>query len=240
MVSRIQLVRHRSLFVWVAVEESLVTLPIREGILAGWYERTEAEMAAKLIGPQDRVLEIGAGLGAVACFIVNRCRPASYFAFEANPRIHILLKETLAVNRCKKVVVRSEVLTDDVDALARGYSPFFMADSFWASSTVEDSEVRAERYEVPTTSFYDVLLSLKPTVTICDIEGGELELFGSASRFKSAVLSNAAASLRAVILELHPRAIGTEGVSEIEATMFDAGFVKRGNAKNGEVVSYVR
>ena len=47
----------------------------------GRYERDEIRGALATVGPQDRVLEIGAGIGIVGAVTARQCRPQKVMSF---------------------------------------------------------------------------------------------------------------------------------------------------------------
>lgn len=224
-----------NLDMYVASRDELVAPVIKEAIAESWYEIKEIELVRELVGPLDRVLEIGAGLGVMASCISNTCRPASYLAFEANPEIGILLRKTLERNKCEWVQVEQALLTDDAVQLQRGNLPFFARDEFWVSSTIEDETSR--EYHIATKGFSETVNRFRPSVLICDIEGGEFELFSKSSPFWSRIPR--AIRPRALIIELHPHIIGSAGAENIVKTIEENGYKRYGQQEGEEVISYI-
>ncbi len=175
------------------------------------YEGQEIAGALHVVGPQDRVLEVGAGLGIVGAVIAHNCRPERMISFEANPALLPQINRLYRLNDLESVIeARNAVLIsapDRPDSL-----PFHIHPSFRSSSLIaqEDS---IQAVQVPTEGFAEVCADLRPTVLISDIEGGELDLL------RHADLSG----FRAVVIEFHGRAYGASGRRECQALLNAAG-----------------
>jgi FkbM family methyltransferase len=214
---------HGALQVLIACHPTLVQDYLERAIISGEYEHNEAEAAALTVKPTDIVLELGAGLGAVASHVWNSCHPVRYVAFEADHRVRPLLAATLEKNAARGVTVRGEVLTNDLAAIARREMEFFVVKSaFYANSTVKTKK-HSYVEPVPALSFPAYLKELSPTVLICDVEGAELDLFGRDGATRRE-MRDALRSVRAIILEVHPWAIGDQGVATVGRSLHELGF----------------
>jgi hypothetical protein len=60
-----------------------------------------------------------------------------------------------------------------------------------------------------------LLAEIRPSVLICDVEGAELGLFEDADL----------ASVQSVVVEVHPKLIGWNGVRRLIRILFDAAFI---------------
>ena len=176
------------------------------------YEGQEIAGALHVVRAGDRVLEVGAGLGIVGAVIARNCRPERMLSFEANPMLLPHIDTLYRINGLETVIeARNAVLISDRDRPAS--LPFHIHPSFRSSSLIAAEET-AETVQVPTEDFAAVCRELKPTVLICDIEGGELELL------RHADLSG----FRAVVMEFHGRAYGTKGRRECQLLLRGQGF----------------
>jgi len=68
--------------------------------------------------------------------------------------------------------------------------PFFITDPLLSSSMVKPNEGFVREVGVPTARLSDVIEEFGPTVIVCDIEGGETEIF-EAVEFKNVKRVNA-------------------------------------------------
>jgi FkbM family methyltransferase len=166
------------------------------------YESQEARQLQRIIQENEVVLEIGAGIGFMASLIANNPLTKRVVSYEANSSLIPIIRDTVKSNTGKnysKWDLRHAVL-------ATGYKDqsdldFFVHRDFWASSLSPIADaVRVEK--VTIESFNDVITNVRPTLIVCDIEGGELELF------KNADLSG----VKKVYLEVHQKILGRRGV----------------------------
>jgi len=195
----------------IAIDPDIVSPAILKSISSGGYENSEAESVLTLIGRDDRVLELGAGLGFIASVVNLRCHPLTYCAVEADLRLIPLIHSTLKLNGIANVDVRNAVLTNDPDKLRRGNVPFLVNTDFWVSRESDG----CIGIDVPVLSLNAVLRETQATILIADIEGGEVSLFDEADL----------SLVQAVCLELHPDIIGDRGVHSIIGSLHGQGFV---------------
>ena len=207
----------------------IVTPVIERPLRKGKYEGGECLAVEAVVGPGDRVLELGSGLGLVSTIAAMKDGVGEVRTFEANPDLIPVIRETHQLNNVVgKIEVTNGVVT-------RGDAPpkltFYRRPDFWASSLSPNPGGVVDTVDVATHDLDQVLATLAPTVIVSDIEGGELDLFEGAD------LSSA----RYVIMEIHPRVYGAEGVKRIFDYMSDKGFgyspkISRG----GTVVTFER
>ena len=174
----------------------VVSPGILEQLVRGSYERQEAEGLVRLLGPSDRVLELGSGLGVITS-IASRCA-AEVLSFEANPRMAKLAESNLALNGRRNATVRSGVLGP-----RSGTASFRVARDFWSSS-LGDADSDHVHLEVEVHALSAVLEAFKPTVAILDIEGGEYALLADP-------VWGACRGLRKVLVELHETGVDELG-----------------------------
>lgn len=186
-----------------------------ERINAARYEGDEIAGALAVIGPDDRVLEMGAGLGVVGGVIAHNARPAALLSFEANPAMIPHIRALHAANHLGgRIALRNEVV---ISAPERPETAtFFVRNSFLGSSLIDHDHRDTRAVEVPTRGWSDVLAEFRPTVLVMDIEGGELEFL------RHADLSG----IRAVVIEFHPGIYGRAGTRECKSILRAGGFSK--------------
>lgn len=163
---------------------------IRQTIYVGDYESKEAKIVAEAIKPGDVVLELGTGVGFITTKVA-KLGAKQIYTFEANPTLRDIVLETFRLNGVQPEL-HSAIL-----GKAAGSADFYVDKVFWSSSTVPREG--ATKVEVPVLSFNEFVGDKKPNILICDIEGGEADLF------KFADLS----SFERIIIELHPNEVGT-------------------------------
>lgn len=184
-------------------------------INAAEYEGHEIRGSLHVVGSEDVVLEIGAGIGLVGAVIASNNAPRKVHSFEANPELIPEIRSLYALNGLEDVIeVQNTVLLtgeDQPDTIQ-----FHLRNSYLGSSLIEAEGKVRKTVEVPTADFNKVCAELEPTVLVMDIEGGELDLL------RHADLSG----FRAIVLEFHPGAYGIEGMRECKSILRDAGFVR--------------
>ncbi|MBB97704.1 MAG: FkbM family methyltransferase [Rhodobacteraceae bacterium] len=182
-----------------------------ERINAGAYEGDEIRGALSVVGPEDTVLEIGAGIGVVGGVIAHNCKPRRVLSFEANPELIDEIRALHTANGLTGISVENAVLFSTPDRPAK--VPFFLHKSYLGSSLTNPGRKLRKKVKVPTRDFDSVCAGLDPTVLIMDIEGGELDILEHAdlSRF------------RAIVLEFHPAVYGVEGMRRCKSILRKAG-----------------
>ena len=186
-----------------------------ERIKAGRYEGQEIQGALHVVTPEDRVIEMGAGLGIVGAVVTRNARPAALMAFEANPRLIPHIEALYTLNRIKsKITLRNEVLLTAPDAPAS--VTFYLRPSFLGSSLIYNDQRQNDPVEVPTASFEAIRQSFRPTVLIMDIEGGEADFLAHADL----------TGIRAIVIEFHPNVYGRPVMQQLKKKLRDAGFAR--------------
>ena len=204
----------------IAVNSDLFSKAMVEAIYSGRYEIQEAEILEQTIAADDRVLEIGAGIGFLACLAARFLNDAEdqLTVVEANPQLIPLIQQNLARNGKGARVMHAILGGDD-----GGELPFYVVPDFWASSL--EPQAGAERVFVPKRSFAGLVDAFSPTYLNVDIEGGEIELL------KSEPLR----SVKKILLELHPKQSGSLAASQLLASLIDRGFALDFSLSNQQV-----
>lgn len=205
------------------VPEGVVSAKVLRRLIDGSYEAEERGLLDSHLQPGDRVLELGAGLGFLACH-VGRFHPGvPYVAVEANPDLIPLIHRNLALNDSAAEVI------EGVASDRAGQTAFHRSAHFWASSTLEaPNEVAAAA--LPNVDIGALIQRHAPTVLVVDIEGGETDLLprldlGGVSR---------------LVVELHPAMTGAAAASGLVRRLLAAGFVLETQAPINRVFTFHR
>jgi FkbM family methyltransferase len=199
----------------VAVRNSVVADVIQNRITGGTYEKGEIALVPQILDDNEVVLELGSGLGVVSTVAFKTGKVKELHCFEADPRLIDLIRHTHEANQVVGSQVNNVILTSDPELLERGTVTFHQRTHFWGSSTTLEHGRRVlNSVEVPTRSFSDALRSIRPTVIICDIEGGERDLF------RGADLSG----VKRIALETHQSVLGGKGMQLLFKDLHEAGF----------------
>lgn len=198
-----------------------VSEEMRATLYAGAYEEREYEVLSTLLGPSDRVLELGAGLGFITVLCARRCGSERVTSVEANPHLLSTLRTTFLCNGVSPRLVPGVV--------SAGGEPqtLFVNANFWSSSTHDRG---GEPTRVPGVAFESLLAQYQPSVLVIDIEGGETAL-------TSAVI---APCVRAIVIELHAKVTGAQGAEQVRAWIARHGFQSTRDWGNSSVVVFER
>lgn len=194
--------------VHLPLKHPAVTQPIQKDIWFGDYEKPESEIVSKRVESGDRVMEVGAGMGYLSALCARIVGDANVTTYDANPALMDVIAHVHDLNGVKPVVINA-MLGDTA-----GEAEFIVEPDFWASSTHRRSD-RGETVKVPQLAIQAELDRIQPNFLIVDIEGGEKGFFQ---------LSNFA-SVKKLVVEIHPIVIGHDGCSEVFNRLFELGFV---------------
>jgi FkbM family methyltransferase len=197
--------------------------PIPEAIVNGRYEAEEQALCAQLLRPDDRVLECGGNIGFLALLARRLWGISTWVSLEPNPRTAALYRANFALNHETPRLIEAAASAQDgtLDLFCGGLST---EDSLIARRADQD------RIQVPTMSFRSIVtqIGFAPTALVMDIEGAETLLLEA----------ELPASIRVIIVELHPHAIGHKQCFAILARLGRDGFAVEAVA--GQVHALVR
>ncbi len=189
------------------LDGSWATSSIREAIDAGWYEEPERLLLDGTLRPDDRYLELGAGIGFIATRACQLIGDDRVVAYEAVPELAAVATETTRRNGFQPAIFNAILGEED------GEADLFVANDFWASTTITTRGGRKIR--VPVRSFGSELARTQTTYLMVDIEGGELDLLGA---------TELPWHVRAVCIELHPHFVGATAIQRLLVKLINDGF----------------
>lgn len=187
------------------LDPEIISPLIANLIRKGTYEDREANQIGKLIQPGERILEIGGGIGFISALCAKSPNTQAVRVFEANPNLLPFINGVYALNGVQNAEAFNAILTNDP---ATPSLDFYLREDFWGSSVFPAAGRYTSAVSVPTRSFRQEIQDFKPSLIICDIEGGELDLFRDADL----------TGVRRVVVEVHQAVIGGHGIKAI----FDA------------------
>lgn len=187
------------------IDPAIMSGNIRSAITSGSYEHQEAKEIGRLIQEGERVLEIGGGIGFMSTLIARNGLTARVRVIEANPDLIPFIERVHKLNEVADVEVINAVLSND---MSNPTLPFYLRKDFWASSLSPQPFGFIRTVDVPVRSFNSEIETFKPTLIVCDIEGGELDLFMNANL----------TGVKKVYMEIHQKVLGRGGIKRL----FDA------------------
>ncbi|MEM1101152.1 MAG: FkbM family methyltransferase [Pseudomonadota bacterium] len=179
----------------------------------GKYERKELEIGMALLKPQDRILEMGAGLGFVGGYLAFKTPGVELWSFEANPNLVPHVERLYDLNGLgeRARVSNNVVLTgDDQPEHVR----FHIYNCYLGSSLFDRPDKPRPAVDVPTMDWAHITESFQPTFLMMDIEGGELEFLEGATL----------EGIETVVMEFHPDRYGIDGMKRCKRLLRAAGF----------------
>lgn len=188
----------------LCVSTAHLTPKIVNSLTSGRFERTERRAIKKNVVAQDRVLDLGGGIGCTGVVAGRIVGGESLMIVEANADLLPDISENLAANIIFGAkLVHGAIVADKTTETIR----FFKPKGFWAGSLLENNAPNAQKVDVPALDFHAVVSDFKPTVIICDTEGLEITLFKK----------QLPQTVRLIILELHPSLYDQKAIK----TLFD-------------------
>lgn len=180
----------------------------------GTYEGPEVRASLATIPAGARILELGAGAGVVGSVIAANCKPEKIQSIEANPDLIPHIQALYAANGLDQVInVRHCVLfsapdsPETVDFRVRG--------NFLGSRLDAEGEEKGRVESVPVVRYDDLKKAFPHDVIVMDIEGGELDFLDHADL----------SGVNLVILEVHRKIYGREGMQRLRGIFADKGLV---------------
>lgn len=207
-------------------DAGIITPPVRKSIVEGWYEKKEADGALALIEPGERVMEIGSGIGFLSVLVARHPNTCAMICYEADPDLVEFSKRVHRLNGVSGVRIKHGILTNDLGVKE---SKLYVRQDFWGNSVLPRNHCK-EEIMVPTKHFDAAIASFRPTMIVCDIEGGEVELFRNASL----------SGVRKIIIELHTDFVGLDGVHSLFASFGRCNFAYDQKHSSGGIVVFRR
>lgn len=216
----------------IPLDSSVISPTVEKHIRNGQYEAREASKLQEIIVEGERVLELGAGIGFLACLILKNPRTEAYLGVEAHPELPKFIQKVFRINhvagRILNAAVTSEINQDCID--------FYVRKDFWISSDMPGIEGANQAdtdkpIKVKCRTLNQLIKQFRPSLIICDIEGGELGLFDQADL----------QDVSKVYLELHEDVIGVAGIARVHETLAKQEFYPVGSkSADNEVMLFSR
>jgi FkbM family methyltransferase len=193
----------------VRLHVSKLSPVMKNNLLEGRYEVQERILAGKYVKPDDTVLEVGGAIGFIGLYCQTRLGVTQYTTVEANPETAELLRQNYTLNG------RTPVLWNVALAAEDGEVTLNVGNEFWENSLVTGAN-SGRSVRVPAQSLTTLVkrLGYAPTTLIMDIEGAE----------QYVDFRQVPASVKKIIIELHPAFIGHAATYRIVADLINLGF----------------
>ncbi|MEP5630558.1 MAG: FkbM family methyltransferase [Tateyamaria sp.] len=200
-----------------------LTGKVRGLLRSGDYEKDLTAAALKATRADDRVLDLGCGLGFVAGMIAKRRNVEAIFGYDGNPNLLTYAEAMLATNGISNVTLTHAVLGKRKSSV-----PFYVRAPFAGSSLLAQEGGDGTEIQVDMINVKTATNAHKPTVVICDIEGGEADLFDDMPL----------KGVRQVVVKLHPGHIGHDGMMGLFKAMGQANLSYDPRISAGRIVGF--
>jgi FkbM family methyltransferase len=191
----------------VSTDPVLVPRSVRSALFKETYEVHERRLVRAVLKPDDRVLDIGAGVGVVSLLCASICGADRVLSYEANPLLEPIIRRNFALNGWTANLRMRAMSTD-----GRPIS-LHRSDNIVSSSVVERSGF-AEKMTIESDPFDRVIAEHQPSVVVMDVEGAEIALLPASPL----------GSVRHIIAEIHPHITGEEKVAAMLDGLHARGF----------------
>ncbi len=201
---------------------------IRRLIRSGLYEKPEIEIGLANLQPGDRVMEMGTGAGIVGSVFLKQIENLTLQSYEANPDLIPHIRNLYAHNGVDDAATVSNHLVVAGTGAPESLD-FEVRDNFLGSRISNSgTDAKARTVPVPTKHYDEITREYPHNVLVMDIEGAELNFLADAD------LTN----VELVMLELHPKAYGVKGRTQVMAHLTKKGFAIDDTTSVGDVVSF--
>jgi len=197
-----------------SLNSSAISTPFKSTIWLRGHELPERQLIDRHLPAGLPVIELGGGLGVVACKANRRLtNPEQHLVVEANPEMIDLLTRNRDLNRCRYQVLNTAVAYG-CDHIELSLSPFFTG-----SRLASVGSVGAKSVKVPATTLAALAdqSGFDRFSLICDIEGAEADLLAN----DLDLLKQRAGFL---LFEIHPEILGPEHAQSLIDLLQNSGF----------------
>ncbi|WP_375263246.1 FkbM family methyltransferase [Palleronia sp.] len=182
-------------------------------LASGRHTSHERALLKDALQDDDRVLEMGGGIGMVAVDCARRLGGDAVLSFEPSPGMESLIRDNYALNGVTPTLKMAMI------GETAGHRTFHVAERFSRSSAHVGGE-GTRPVEVPVLAWSDEVAAHRPSVLVCDIQGGESEFFSHADL----------AGLRLVLVEIHLDLLDLRSIASLKRRIRAQGFDEIGRA----------
>lgn len=211
----------------IPLDPNVITSKIERAIRKDRYELDEVSGTPKFLEKDDRVIELGAGIGFISSFLGVRLGVENVLCVEADPTLCAFIRSVHELNGLQAAQVRNCVALND--GAAEAPVPFYVREQFWSSS-LDGEEPYQKAIEVPGIRLSKLIRDFKANTLIVDIEGGERDLFAPADL----------SGIDKIFLEIHTRKIKRIGIKHCFDALSQSGFCYDQQVSRGGSVLFRR
>lgn len=195
---------------------------MKQAFREGNYEVAERKMLS-CVKDTDIVMELGTGIGFLACYLCKHQKPKEIHTYEINPDLQPFIQDTMARNGGVFQVYNYTLGWEP------GVLKYHPHKDFWATSVEYMAGSSNEQRYANVISFYEECEIIKPTVLIIDTEGCEFDLLTRGLIPKS---------VTKLIVEMHSHILKPKHIHLMKAALENQGFIIQAESRG--VYSYSR
>ncbi|NOT25666.1 MAG: FkbM family methyltransferase [Acidobacteria bacterium] len=211
----------------LTVPKAIVSPAIFYHLVTGDYETPELTLLDEYLSPDDRVIELGAGIGFLANRYGRRCAAQTHVTVEASPGMADLIRlNTSHLGNITVInAVAAKIPADPLHSLngSRRTVDFHEYTDYWASSISPIHLTNPERrlirtLKVDVVDLDELIRTHHANMLVCDIEGGEYDLVRSFD-----------IDVPKILMELHWRELGMARAMTVLRTLQERGYQLAGS-----------
>jgi FkbM family methyltransferase len=148
----------------------------------GIYEKDTIDYMVQSIPKNGIFIDVGANIGAICLEVANKRKDVKVYAFEASPKVFKFLEINKHQNKLENLSIFNRAVHENENSEMEFYSPNDQngKGSFSAVFTSESEKVKTKNLDIFIEENH-----LKPNLVKVDVEGYELTVFKSMSKFLS-------------------------------------------------------
>lgn len=209
----------------IPITEQDVSPVIWQALTDGSYEAKEAQSVCKAVKPQDKVLELGAGIGIITC-VIAKTPDVTVWAYEANPTTAALAKRVIEANHLDNITLSQGLLT----AGDPQNFDFYVRQDLWMSSMDINQGPYERKISLTSENIDAFIQEHNINVLVMDIEGAERNLLRDARL----------TGIERIFLELHDHLYGLAGILDITQALAAKGYAYDPRGSSGPCVLFAQ
>ena len=206
----------------LTVPKTVVSPAIFYHLVNGDYETPELTLLDEYLSPDDRVIELGAGIGFLANRYGKRCPAQTHVTVEASPGMADLIRlNTRHLGNIEVInAVAAKPPTSELH-LRNGSAhtvDFHEYKDYWASSLAPVHLTNPQRrlvrtLKINTIDLDELIRTRHANMLVCDIEGGEYDL-----------IKHFNIDVPKILMELHWKELGMVRAMTVLRTLQERGY----------------
>jgi FkbM family methyltransferase len=187
-------------------DATVISPNVEKAVIGKWYEADEAVHLPHVLQEEERVLELGTGLGLISALAAKDPKVAKVLTVEANPNLTEYIHNFHRINKVEHKVEQLNAVA--MPKPVSNSTSFYVRSDFWASSLSPQPWGYEKVIDVAVVDLNALIERFRPTMMIVDIEGGEIDLFEGSEL----------GTVKKILMEVHQHVIGRSGMKKV----FDA------------------